>query len=184
MESESYSIWYHQVVHTCIYTHWVREKMTAWIWIKIWLNLFLGVQNIPELFQMAWHRSDDNPLFEPIMVSLLTHICVTRPEWVKPFSQMSKSRESLLMFLYTSLVYCDLLHTALGHMMSAEYHGQASRVHARLITDYLSTDGYCLELYHWTKGCTVLQVTSRGEDFMERVVVKSTKVNYFLFGYT
>ena len=183
MKSESYLIWYYQVVHTL--THWVGHKMAVWISIKVWLNLFLGVQNFRELFQlMAWHRSDDNPLFEPMMVSLLTHICVTRLQWVKPFSQLSKFHDSLFMFLYTSLVYCGLLHTALGHMMSAEYHGQASRVHARIITDYMSTDGYCLELHHWTKGSTVLQVTSRSEDFMERVVVKSTKVNYFLFGYT
>ena len=31
---------------------------------------------------MAWHRPGDKPLFEPMMVSLLTHICVTRPQWV------------------------------------------------------------------------------------------------------
>ena len=32
---------------------------------------------------MAWRRPGDKPLSEPIMVSLLTHICVTRPQWVK-----------------------------------------------------------------------------------------------------
>ena len=32
---------------------------------------------------MAWHRPDDKPLFEPMMVGLLTHIFVTRPQWVK-----------------------------------------------------------------------------------------------------
>ena len=32
---------------------------------------------------MAWCRSGDKPLSEPMMVSLLTHICVTRPQWVK-----------------------------------------------------------------------------------------------------
>ena len=31
---------------------------------------------------MAWRRSGDKPLSEPMMVSLLTHICVTRPQWV------------------------------------------------------------------------------------------------------
>ena len=29
---------------------------------------------------MAWRRSGDKPLSEPMMVSLLTHICVTRPQ--------------------------------------------------------------------------------------------------------
>ena len=41
------------------------------------------INNIPELVQiLAWCRLGDKPLSEPIMVSLLTHICVTRPQWV------------------------------------------------------------------------------------------------------
>ena len=32
---------------------------------------------------MAWRQPGDKPLPEPMMVSLLTHICVTRPQWVK-----------------------------------------------------------------------------------------------------
>ena len=32
---------------------------------------------------MAWHRPGGKPSSEPLMVSLLTHICVTRPQWVK-----------------------------------------------------------------------------------------------------
>ena len=37
--------------------------------------------NIPALVQiMAWRRPGDKPLSEPVMVSLLTHICVTRPQ--------------------------------------------------------------------------------------------------------
>ena len=31
---------------------------------------------------MAWRRSGDKPLSEPMMVGLPTHICVTRPQWV------------------------------------------------------------------------------------------------------
>ena len=31
---------------------------------------------------MAWRRPGDKPLSEPMMVRLLTHICVTRPQWV------------------------------------------------------------------------------------------------------
>ena len=42
------------------------------------------INNIPALAQiMAWRRWGDKPLSEPMMVSLLTHICVTRPQWVK-----------------------------------------------------------------------------------------------------
>ena len=32
---------------------------------------------------MAWRRPGDKPLSEPMMISLLTHIWVTRPQWVK-----------------------------------------------------------------------------------------------------
>ena len=40
--------------------------------------------NIPALVQiMAWRRLGDKPLYEPMLVSFLTHICVTRPQWVK-----------------------------------------------------------------------------------------------------
>ena len=41
------------------------------------------INNIPSLVQiMAWRRPGDKPLSEPMMVNLLTHICVTRPQWV------------------------------------------------------------------------------------------------------
>ena len=32
---------------------------------------------------MAWWRPCDQPFCEPRMISLLTHICVTQPHWVK-----------------------------------------------------------------------------------------------------
>ena len=54
--------------------------------IKISLKFVLKgpINIIPALVQiMAWRRPGDKPLSEPIMVSLLTHICVTRPQWVK-----------------------------------------------------------------------------------------------------
>ena len=53
--------------------------------IKISLKFVLKgpINNNPSLVQiMAWRRSGDKPLSEPMMVSLLTHICVTRPQWV------------------------------------------------------------------------------------------------------
>ena len=41
------------------------------------------INNIPALVPiMAWRRPGDKPLSEPMMVSLLTHTCVTRPQWV------------------------------------------------------------------------------------------------------
>ena len=58
----------------------------VWIPIKISLKFVPKgpINNIPALVQiMAWRRSGDKPLSEPMMVGLPTHICVTRPQWVK-----------------------------------------------------------------------------------------------------
>ena len=82
-------------------THWGRDKMDAisqtpfsnafffnesvWIPIKI-SSKFVPkgpINNIPALVQiMAWRRPGDKPLSESMMVSLPTHICVTRLQWV------------------------------------------------------------------------------------------------------
>ena len=52
------------------------------------------VNNIPALVQiMAWRRPCDKPLSEPMMVSLLTHICVTRPQWVNTWLQYIVQRQ-------------------------------------------------------------------------------------------
>ena len=52
--------------------------------IPIRISLFVPkclINNNPALVQiMAWRRPGDNPSSEPMMVSLPTHICVTRPK--------------------------------------------------------------------------------------------------------
>ena len=56
------------------------------ILIKISLNFVpMGpIDSKPALVQiMAWHRPGDKPLSEPMVVRLPTHICITRPIWVK-----------------------------------------------------------------------------------------------------
>ena len=58
----------------------------AWISLKISLKFVpkVRINNIPALVQiMAWRRPGDKPLSEPMMDNLLTHISVTRPQWVK-----------------------------------------------------------------------------------------------------
>ena len=61
------------------------------VWISINISLKFvpmgPIDHIPALVQiMAWRRPGDKPLSEPMMISLLTHICVTRPQWVKHIS--------------------------------------------------------------------------------------------------
>ena len=58
----------------------------VWISIKISLRFVPKgpINNIPALVQiMAWRRSGDKQLYEPMMVILPTHTCATRPQWVK-----------------------------------------------------------------------------------------------------
>ena len=85
-----------------ILTHWGRDKMDAifqttffkciflnenvWISLKISLKFVprVPVNNIPALVLIkAWRRPGNKPLSEPMIVSLPTHICVTRPQWVR-----------------------------------------------------------------------------------------------------
>ena len=57
----------------------------VWISIKISPKFVPKgpINNIPALVQiMAWRRPGDKPLSEPMLVSLPTHLCVTRPQWV------------------------------------------------------------------------------------------------------
>ena len=59
----------------------------AWIF-KILLKFVLEgpINNIPASVQiMSWHQPGDKPLSEPIMVRLLTHICITWPQWLYPW---------------------------------------------------------------------------------------------------
>ena len=60
-------------------------KQNVWISIRISLKFIPEVRfsNILALIQiMAWLRPGDKSLSEPMMVSLLTHICATRLQWV------------------------------------------------------------------------------------------------------
>ena len=46
------------------------------------------IKNIPALAQiMAWHQPGDRPLSKPMLVRLLTHICMTQPQWVKEWCE-------------------------------------------------------------------------------------------------
>ena len=63
----------------------IFENENEWISPKISLKFVPKgpITNIPALVQiMAWRLPGDKPLSEPLMVTLPTHICVTRPQWV------------------------------------------------------------------------------------------------------
>ena len=62
----------------------LNENVRSSIWISLKFVPKGPINNIPALIQiMAWRRPGDKPLSEPMVVSLPTHICVARPQWVK-----------------------------------------------------------------------------------------------------
>ena len=69
----------------------------VWISLKFSLEFVpkARINNITALIQiMAWYRSGDKLLSEPMVISLLAHICVTRPHWVyikQPWSNVELS---------------------------------------------------------------------------------------------
>ena len=65
---------------------WIFLNENSWILINISLKFVprVPINNIPALVQiMACRRPGDKPLSEPVMDWSPTHICVTRPQWVK-----------------------------------------------------------------------------------------------------
>ena len=83
------------------------------------------INNIPALVQiMAWRRTGDKPLSEPMVVSLLTHICVTRPQWVNIHyvGSLNKlwNKSSSLRWVETLWRSCDV--TIMMRQYSLEHH--------------------------------------------------------------
>ena len=67
------------------------------IWISIKISLKFvpkgPINNIPALVQiMAWRRPGKKPLSEPMLIFVLMHIYVTRPQWVKEAHEHSRRK--------------------------------------------------------------------------------------------
>ena len=68
-------------VFKCIF---LNENISILIKISLEFVPTGPITNIPSLVQIvAWRRPGDKPLSEPMMVSLPTQICISRPQWVK-----------------------------------------------------------------------------------------------------
>ena len=68
-----------------------------------------SIDNIPALVpKMAWRRSGDKPLSEPMMISLPTHICVTRPQWVnsRAFAKRGGNFKALFSNTLQGMISC------------------------------------------------------------------------------
>ena len=74
-----------------------------------------SINNIPALVQiMTSCQTGDKPLSEPMMLSLLTHICLTRPQWVKlaeyGFASLIIISLTFMAFIYNTNVYKAVQH--------------------------------------------------------------------------
>ena len=107
------------VIHSVL-THWSRDKMAS-IFQTTFLNAFTWTKkkyvsikislkfvsrdptkNVPSLVQiMAWRRPGDKPFSEPMRPGWLTHISVTRPQWVKhPFIRFYFNATAVIMIFH------------------------------------------------------------------------------------
>ena len=106
LQEESFGVWIEQsrkvdrfVKFRYIYT--MRPRQNGPHFADIFNSIFLNenvcipikislkfvpkgpINNIPLLVQiMAWRRSGDKPLSEPMVTNSLTHLCVTQAQWV------------------------------------------------------------------------------------------------------
>ena len=90
---------------------WIFLNENVWISINISLKFVPRgpINNIPTVVQvMAWRRSGDKPLSEPMMVNLSTHICVTRPQWVNYTGLHSLGNDWYSLKVVASYVYSFL----------------------------------------------------------------------------
>ena len=71
------------------------------------------INNIPSLVHiMAWHRPGDKLLSESMVVSLLTNICVTRPQRVNCYnpSKTHSKLTSWMVIIHLSCFVFEILH--------------------------------------------------------------------------
>ena len=161
-------------------THWGRDKWTPFrrrhvqdfkcifvkenVWIPIEISLKFvpkgSINNNPALFQiMAWRRRGDKPVSEPIMVSSLTHICVTRPQWVN---------SSFLVLTETTILYSSLqFWWCVWHQIVTKPWSKLKPFMLPLRSHWTGLCGYwkCMLLYGKTKVivCNVTAILAFGE---------------------
>ena len=97
-------------IFKCIY---FNENVRISFEVSLKFVLRVLINNILALVQiMAWRRPGDKPLSEPIMVILLTHICIippqwVKPQWVKPTLLRSKDMDYMNLLIKASLLFAE-----------------------------------------------------------------------------
>ena len=98
------------------------------VWISLTISLKcvrkVRINNIPSLVQiMAWRRLGGKPLSEPMMVSLLTHICVTQPQWVNTWRLAQNGwhfPDDVFECIFLKATFCILIQISLMFVASMQ----------------------------------------------------------------
>ena len=108
---------------------WIFLTEIVFIFLRISFKFIpkIRINNIPVLVLiMAWRRPGVKPLSEPMVVSLLTHICVTRPQWVNVNTTNTiqyKNQAALQEVNYVTLHACTALVLEIDGLVLCWYDG-------------------------------------------------------------
>ena len=116
-----------------------------------------SIDNIPTLVQiMALRRSGDMPLSEPMMVSLLTHICVSRLSRqlivVTPYGVVSSSIQ--LMVLVGTKPLLELMATSFDWFPRDKL---KRKLNQNTKTTFCSGKLFCKRMFNWIPFLVTLQ---------------------------
>ena len=83
------------------------------------------INNVPALVPiMAWRRPGDKPLSEPMLVRSLTHICVTRPQWVK----LKMQHMAIWLFILQSNMITSCQGDSVNHLRAKLFRGNIKHI--------------------------------------------------------
>ena len=89
----------------------LNENIRISIKISLRFVPMVPINNIPALVKiMAWCRPGNKPLSQPMMVCLLTHICVTQPQWV------NREQSWYVPSQWETSLHCNNVSHLLGHI--------------------------------------------------------------------
>ena len=154
-----------------ILKHWGRDKInnislttflkvffffneSAWISKKKLLKFVGTINNIVALVQIiSWCRPSDTLLFEPLIVSLPTHICVIRPQWI--YSAYLQT------VAYWNVSCLCLKHSIFKMKAGAFYFHVFIK---KFICTKPSTRPFCQKMFPWCKAVIVCLLGFRNND--------------------
>ena len=99
-------------ISACVVCPWscIFLNENVWFSLEISFNFVRNVRinKISALVQiLAWHIPGNMPLSEPMVVNLLTHICVTRPQWLNRYHTCYSNGTDRRKITRATGVYCE-----------------------------------------------------------------------------